>query len=131
MEMQYPNEELALLIESAIKAEPGIWTSRLCRLLNGVPEDLDGVIYCGLCQQYANPRKRARAERFDAPTLPGMEPPYQLHAPCLSMPLRKLQYLLRVLWDRWDLVYGVPGSEIPDLRQGRQWDLATRFYPND
>lgn len=131
MQMRYPNEELALLIEAAIKAEPGIWTARLCRLLNEIPETEPGVIYCGRCEQYANPRKRARAKRHDAPTLPGMDAPYQMHPPCLLMPLRKLQYLLSVLWDRWDLVYGVPGSRIPDLRQGRQWDYATRYYPND
>lgn len=130
MQMKYPNEELLLWVESRIKAEPGIWTARLCRLLNGCELDTEAaIIHCGYCQDYANPRKRNRAEVHNYPTLPGLEPPHQLHPPCRSMPLRKLRYLLDVLENTADLVYSVPGSEIPDIRQPRGWDYGTRFYP--
>lgn len=129
MRMKYPNEELLLWAEQRIKAQPGIWTARLCRLLNGLPECEESVIYCGLCEHYANPRKRARAKAHDLPTLPGMEPPHQIHPTCTTIPFRKLRYLLDVLWSECDLIYGVEGSEIPDLRQGRLYDYATRYYP--
>jgi len=126
--MRYPNDDLALWVEAHVRAESGIWTARLCRLLNGIPEDEGGIVYCGLCSDYANPRKRNRAERWaTVPTLPGMKPPFQLHSPCTTMPLRKLQYLLYVLWDKCDLVYGMR-ERIPDVRQPRGWDWGTRWY---
>lgn len=129
--MRWPNEELLLAVEQAVKSEPGAWTARLCRHLNGCDETKAGVQHCGRCIEYANTRKRARAEHWQQqPLLPGFdEAPFQLHPPCTTIGFRKLRYLLDVLWSECDLIYGVPLSPIPDLCQPRGWDLATRFYP--
>lgn len=132
MRLRFPHEELMLWAECQIKAEPGIWTARLCRSLNGLGETEADIIHCGLCADYANPRKRDRAARLaELPTLPGLDAPFQLHPPCKAVPLRKLRYLLDVLEHQCDLVYSVPLSEIPDCRQARGVDYATRYYPND
>lgn len=140
MKMRYPNEDLLVVVEQVIKGEPGIWTARICRRVNGAKEDKAAVQYCGRCIDYANTRKRARAQKYsqlalpgmegpERPTLPGMEAPHQLHDPCTTIPFRKLRYLLEVLVTVTDLVYAVRLSVIPDLCQPRGWDLATRFYP--
>ena len=80
-------EERLCTVLSWVEEHPGYWTAALCRLLNGHTQpwqevsppsptwDPDyqppspamqaatqrAVIYCGLCVDYANPRKRARA----------------------------------------------------------------------
>jgi hypothetical protein len=127
VKMRGCNEDLLALVEGQITQEPGIWTCKLCRQINGIPEDEGGIIYCGLCSDYANPRKRERAERYDQPTLPGMDAPYQTHPPCRRVPLRKLRYLLEVLQDTCDLIVG-KAEQIPDSRQARGWDWGTRYY---
>lgn len=131
---------------------PGYWTAALCRLLNGLtgpwqevepppdwpdytPPDADArrqaqqaVLYCGLCSQYVNPRKRARAACLPAP-LPGFERgAYQLHGPCRFMQLGRLQKMLHRL-QAADLVRSQPGAVIPDGRNHRGWDFATRWWP--
>jgi hypothetical protein len=123
----YPNDELAFWVEASVKAEPGIWTARLCRSLNDLPECRQSVVHCGLCTDYANARKRHRARKYDRPTLPGLQAPYQLHAPCACLPFKKLQYLLCRVRD-WDLVHSLQ-ERIPDERNWRGWDFASRWYP--
>ena len=123
-------EQLVMWVLTWVEDNPGIWTARLCRLINDVPETERGVIYCGLCSQYANPRKRARAARYAAiPTLPGMDPPYQLHPPCPTIRLRQLQAILRKLCDECIMITRERGAVIPDSRNHRGWDYATRWYP--
>ncbi len=123
-------EELVIWVLGWVEDNPGIWTAKLCRLINDVPETERGVIHCGLCRCYANPRKRKRAARYAAiPTLPGMDPPYQLHAPCAQMSLRRLQDILRKLRDECLMIRSEQGSVIPDSRNHRGWDYATRWFP--
>ncbi len=113
-------------VVAAVKAQPGTWTARLCRAMHNLPETEKSIIYCGRCAEYANIGKRKRAERYaQIPTLPGMEPPYQIHPRCDTTGLKWMQYRLRKLTRR------VPGSVIPDCRQARGWDYATRVYPNE
>jgi len=123
-------DDLTCWVLCYVERHPGIWTAKLCRLLNGIPETEQGVIYCGLCSQYANPRKRARAEKYATiPTLPGMNPPYQLHPPCSTMRLRQLQAILRKLRDQCHMIISKQDAIIPDSRNHRGWDYATRWYP--
>lgn len=113
-----------------VEDEPGIWTARLCRSLNGVPETEIGIRFCGRCTDYANMRKRARAVRHaEMPTLPGLAPAYQLHAPCLTLHFKAvMRYLARLAWAT--MIHGVQ-EEIPDPCQPRGWDFGTRWYPLD
>ena len=114
----------------AIDDEPGIWTAKLCRQLNGLPETLESIIYCGYCEHYANPRKRERAEIFAAiPVFKGFSPPHQLQKPCWQWPLRTVQSRAYRLWDL-GFIYG-SREQIPDLCQARGWDWATRWYTSD
>lgn len=107
--------------------DPGPWTARLCRYINGLPETQASVIHCGLCAHYANPRKRARAAQLPPP-LPGFsEGGYQLHAPCTKMPFALLKYLLRRL-EAQSIVHSEPGARIPDSRNHRGWDFATVWH---
>jgi hypothetical protein len=123
-------EEKVVLVLVRVENNPGIWTARLCRLINGIEETEAGVIYCGLCQCYANPRKRERARRLaSAPTLPGFSPPYQLHPPCPFISLRQLQGILRKLRDECLMVLSEELAPIPDSRNHRGWDFATRWWP--
>lgn len=117
-----------------VQQEPGIWTAKLCRQLNGLPETVESVIYCGQCSHYANPRKRERAANFQRnPTLPGMEAPHQLHDPCNTITLKRLQYLLYSLLPDDNMDNGrlicLQEQVIPDSRNWRGWDYATRWYP--
>jgi hypothetical protein len=59
-------EDMLLWVLGWVEDYPGCWTARLCRLINGLPETEQSVIYCGLCSEYASPRKRVRAERYAA-----------------------------------------------------------------
>jgi hypothetical protein len=123
-------EHLLAWVLACVEDEPGIWTAALCRSLNGLPETEESVIWCGLCTEYANPRKRRRAAQCP-PILPGFEEiggAYQLHPPCGRIRLRLLRSLLSTL-ERATMVRGEPGSEIPDSRNHRGWDYATRWYP--
>ena len=127
--MQWLTEEWLLIVDSWVRDHSGAWTAKLCRLMNGLDESKASIIYCGLCEHYVNPRKRARAKLWaGVPTLPGMKPPYQLHRPCSYMQLRRLRYLLKVLEQECCMIIGVPGSKIPDIRQARGWDFGTRWY---
>lgn len=113
-------------IYGIVDTEPGIWTARLCRLLNGVPETKEGIQYCGRCAHYANPRKRAKAENFTRSlVLPGFSV-YELHPACTQWPLRMVRARayrlldLGYVWQWWTV--------IPDLMQPRGFDLAMRWY---
>lgn len=128
MRMRGANEDWLATVNAAITADEGIWTCRLCRQLNRLPETLESVIYCGQCADYANPRKRARAEAWEVQAqLPGMEHPFAIHEACPGISLRKLRYMLDVLENTCDLVRGYR-ERIPDERQARGWDFATRYY---
>ncbi len=108
-------------------SDPGPWTARLCRYINGLPENEQSVIHCGLCTHYANPRKRARAARLPPP-LPGFtEGGYQLHATCGKMPFSMLKNLLRRL-EGMGIVRSEPNTRIPDGRNYRGWDFATVWH---
>ncbi|MEA3339467.1 MAG: hypothetical protein U9R15_05820 [Chloroflexota bacterium] len=127
---QWDYDNLTLRVLSYVETYPGLWTARLCRLINDLPENERSVIHCGLCSDYANPRKRKRAAQYAAhPTLPGFSPQYQLHPPCFTISLRQLQGILRKLRDQCLMVLSEEQSRIPDSRNGRGWDLATRWYP--
>ena len=107
--------------------DPGPWTAKLCRYLNGLPETQVSVIHCGLCVDYANPRKRARAARLPPP-LPGFSAGgYQLHRTCSTMPFARLKHLLHQMEAR-GLLCSEPGTRIPDERNYRGWDFATVWH---
>lgn len=112
-----------------IDAQPGVWVAELCRIKHDRPSDNLNIARCGLCPEYANNRKRARARAL-GPTLPGFDllgGQYQLSKPCSAKALtwlRKLTYRLEkagFLFRRRE--------KIPDLRQARGWDWGTRLYP--
>jgi len=127
---QWIYDNLTCIVLSAVEDNPGAWTAQLCRYLNGLPEDESSVIHCGLCSDYANPRKRERAAQYAAlPTLPGLPAPYQLHPPCRVIRLRQLQDILKKLRDQCLMISSEEGSEIPDSRNWRGWDFGTRWYP--
>ena len=128
---KHVREHLLAWVLSEVEDDPGIWTAALCRRLNGLPETEKSVIWCGLCEGYASKRKRERAAQCP-PTLPGWPEEiggaYQLHPPCKRMRLRILRSLLSTL--EWaTMVRGEPRSVIPDSRNHRGWDYATRWYP--
>lgn len=127
---------------AAVVSSPGLWTTKLCRALHGIPETVEGIGWCGRCTVYANPNKRARAQACPRRTLPGWERiggAGQLHPPCgpyhqtsgdgqgQRRHLRWLRYRLQKL-ERQGLVYH-RRERIPDLRQARGWDIATCWYP--
>jgi hypothetical protein len=112
----------------AIDAEPGRWTAELCRLKHDVPSDNQGIAYCGLCQEYANPRKRARSKAL-GPALPGFgRGAYKLHPACSKQGLTWLRKTLSRLAKN-GLITKIQNARIPDIRQARSWDFGTRIYP--
>ena len=116
---------------SIIEDEPGIWTARICRRMNNIQQDFEGISYCGSCEKYANQRKRKRAEKFlQLPRLELMEPPHQLHRACAYIGISQLQGRLRKL-EKKGRVVGMKRSGIPDKKQARGWDYATRWYITD
>jgi hypothetical protein len=123
-------EDLVAVVLSWIEDYPDLWTAALCRGLNGVPETGRGVAWCGLCDGYANGRKRARSARL-GPTLPGFEGrrAYQLHSPCGTVSLRALQAVVDNLEDALMVVRH--RSVIPDARNHRGGDFASRLWPSD
>ena len=122
-------DDLICWVLSYVEEYQGLWTARLCRLLNDMPETTESVMHCGRCVEYANQRKRDRASKFaDIPTLPGLPPPYQLHPPCGRIRFKQLSHILRRL-EYSTMIYGEPRSIIPDSRNWRGWDYATRWYP--
>jgi len=126
---QWIYDNLTMMVLSHVEDNPGLWTARLCRLINGLPETESSIIHCGLCSDYANPRKRALAAQYAAcPTLPGLEPQYQLHPPCSTIRLKQLQNMLYKLRDQCLMVLSERG-QIPDTRNARGWDMATKWYP--
>jgi hypothetical protein len=128
---QWVYDNFTIVAMNEVFASPGIWTARLCRTLNELPETEESIIHCGLCSDYANPRKRERARRLARqPTLPGwpLGRPYQLHEPCRPFNLKRLQGILRKLRDV-ALMVRSERDRIPDTRNIRGWDWATRWYP--
>lgn len=123
-------EDLMMVVLGWIESYPGLWTAALCRALNGVPETACGIAWCGLCAAYANPRKRARSGRL-GPTLPGFEGrgAFQLHPSCGTISLRSLQAVVDNLEDALMVVRH--RSVIPDPRNHRGWDFASRLWPLD
>ncbi len=146
-------EDLLCVLLSWVETYPGYWTAALCRLLNGLTApwqelppptpDWDQdyhpptvelqahtyaqVVYCGLCRDYANPRKRQRAAALPAP-LPGFSRgAYQLHPPCAAWRLKTVQAMLYRLAAATML--HAARAQIPDPRNARGWDYATRWYP--
>ena len=118
-------------VQAAIQAQPGVWTARLCRQMHGLPETERSILYCGLCQDYANPRKRARAACLPTQTLPGFEAiggGFQLRPPCSKRGLTWLRKLIYRLRDRGQIE--TCRERIPDCRQPRGWDWGTRIYPS-
>jgi hypothetical protein len=124
-------EDWLSLILSIIHGEPGLWTARICRLLNSIPETRKGVMHCGRCKQYANPRKQARAKKFAAqPTFEDIEPEWQLHAACKAFNLKQVQAACAEL-EEATMIYG-QREQIPDLNGwGRNFDYGTRWYVQD
>jgi hypothetical protein len=116
-------------VRAAIRANPGRWTARLCRAMYGHPETYDAIAHCGLCADYANPRKRKRAAALP-PLLPGFEETggaFQLHPHCGR---RGLTWLRRLIYRlRQQGKVETRRERIPDLRQPRGWDWGTRIYP--
>jgi hypothetical protein len=121
------------MLRAYISEDPGIWSARLCRLVNGIPETRKGVMHCGLCEDYANPRKRNRdPTRHGQLLLPGVQTggEYQLRPRCKRLGFAQLRGLLRrgadlELFSRWEK------QVIPDDLNHRGWDFATRFYVED
>jgi hypothetical protein len=116
-------------VQAAIEAQPGVWTARLCRQMHGWPETEISILRCGLCQDYANPRKRARAACLPTRTLPGFEAiggGHQLRPPCSKRGLTWLRKLIYRLRDRDQIQ--THRERIPDCRQPRGWDWGTRIY---
>ena len=125
-------EDLMMVVLSWIESYPGLWTAAVCRALNGIPETAQGVAWCGLCAGgYANGRKRARSAHL-GPTLPGFEgrAAFQLHPACTCISLRALQTVVDFL-DCKALMVVRCRSVIPDPRNHRGWDFASRLWPSD
>jgi hypothetical protein len=116
-------------VQAAIAAHPGIWTARPCRAMHDLPETEASIIHCGRCACYANSKRRRRARRYaQMPLLPGFDThPYQLHSPCSRRDLTWLRKLIYRLRDRDQIE--TRRERIPDCRQARGWDWATRIYP--
>jgi len=118
-----PEPDTKEWVAAAIGANPGIWTAELCRQKHGNPP----ITRCGLCREYANPRKRARAAKLP-PLLPGFsEGAFQLYKPCSKCGLAWLQRTIRRLEREQSIERKT--EKIPDSRQARGWDWATRLYP--
>lgn len=119
-----PSAEMLAIIDE-LRLESPLWTAELCRRLNSQPD----VAYCGLCADYANPRKRARAAAWASKQacLPGLSPAWCLHPPCRRLRLARLQRVLAQM-ARYEMVATVPRCLIPDPRQARGWDYGTRIW---
>lgn len=118
------------VIRSHVLDNPGIWSARLCRLMNGIPETREGVVYCGLCKGYANPRKRARDPTVHGQLLlPGIQGggEYEVRPECERMPFTRLRGLLRRA-EHLELISRRERQVIPDEFNHRGWDFATRLY---
>ena len=124
LEVEDGDEEWVL---SVVRAQPGIWIARLCRAVHDRAETWDSICHCGLCVQYANQRKRKRAASMPPP-LPGFDTgAYQLYEACSSHGLAWMKYYVHQLKDRG--LVDARREKIPDLRQARGWDWASRIYP--
>ena len=123
----FPLDEVEWL-KALLKQQPGLWTARICRTKHDIPETRQGISYCGLCLEYANPRKRARSAAL-GPELPGFEGQgaFRLHPPCSRRALTWLRHIL-TRWANAGIVHKAPKSVIPDIKQPRGWDYATRIY---
>lgn len=100
-------------ILEAIEDSPGIHTAKLCRHLNQVNEYVGTHGFCGVCIDFANPRKRATKE---------------IHKACPTIRLKLLQYHLKTL-----IVAGRihKKREVkPDGQEHRGWDIFSCYYCN-
>lgn len=123
-QLELPDPGTKEWVLMAIQQTPGLWVSYLCRVMNCNPS----VAVCGLCREYVNPRKRARAKKWqDQLTLPGLSSPYALHPPCSKRALTWLRHTIYALRDQG--LVELRRETIPDDRQPRGWDWASRCYP--
>jgi hypothetical protein len=110
-------------ILSVVKACPGIPLALLCRALNSQPS----TAWCGTCRQYANPRKRRRAETWSGPEpLPGLAAPHQLHDPCPGLGFDNVRKSVYALANR--SLLRLEREQCQDPRQPRGWDWMTCCY---
>jgi hypothetical protein len=127
---EWPEPETVAWVQKAIEANPGIWIARLCRAMHGKPETYQSIVWCGVCAQYANSRRRARAARLPDKTLPGLAEiggAYQLHPPCSPRGLTWLrQQIYRLVAQGWIKKLR---EKCADLRQPRGWDFMSTLYP--
>ncbi|MFC1975056.1 hypothetical protein ACFLXQ_01500 [Chloroflexota bacterium] len=121
----YPDSDEDWLQE-LLRQHPGAWASLVCRIKHDVPETNQGIAFCGLCQEYANPRKRARSEALGQ-SLPGLDGAFKIHPRCSQKALTWLRHKL-YQWEKAGHLERRPMSKIPDIRQARGWDYATRLY---
>ncbi len=127
---EWPAPETVAWVQTAIEANPGIWIARLCRAMHGKPETYQSIVWCGVCAQYANPRRRSRAARLPDKTLPGLTEiggAYQLHPPCSSRGLTWLRHQIYRLVRQGRIKK--LRKKAPDVRQPRGWDWMSRLYP--
>jgi len=124
-----PEAETEEWVVKAIRANPGVWTAKLCRAMHNIPETYQGIAWCGVCEQYCNPRRRRRARKLVSQILlPGYpEGAFQLRPPCSKRGLTWLRHLTDRLRDRGQILKRREFR--PDLRQPRGYDLMTCLYP--
>lgn len=120
-------EDWKILIMNRVQDSSGeAWTAKMCRLINSIEESKRGISWCGRCADYANMRKRKKAARQPM-LLPGFDDgAYLIHAPCTTIRLKRLMYILRWLEDH-QLVYSTRET-IPDPCTPRGWDTATVWH---
>jgi hypothetical protein len=130
---ELPEPETVEWVMTAVQANPGkFWISQLCRAMHGLPENFKSITWCGLCQEYANPRKRERSNNLPRQTLPSLEETggaFQLHPPCSKRGLTWLRKLVYRLADRGKV------KKIrefrPDICQARGYDLMSVLYQGE
>lgn len=116
-------------VTTIITMNPGIWTAKLCRIKHDIPETKQSISFCGLCEQYANPRKRERGRRMALTgLLPGFEQgQYEIHPPCSRKALTWLRHTLKRMVRDEELTEQRM-MEIVDLCQERGYDYATGYW---
>lgn len=127
---ELPQPETTEWIEAAIRATPGVWMTRLCRAMHGLPEGFRSVAWCGQCRCFSNSRRRQRAAELPPEPLPGFETiggAFQLHPPCSQRDLTWLRHLIYRLVRRGQVEKR--REKRPDLRQARGWDWMSTLYP--
>ncbi len=130
---ELPEPETPGWVIAAVQANPGkFWIAQLCRAMHGLPENFKSITWCGLCQEYANPRKRERSNNLPRQTLPGLEETggaFRLHPPCSK---RGLTWLRKVVYRLVDRGWVKKIREFrPDMRQARGYDLMSVLYQEE